>query len=58
MSFFNELVIRNDPVKKATPFFIFMEGVQLPRYQVLALGDRTFHRKVLSKLYRNSKLIF
>ena len=27
---FNELVIKNDPVEKATPFFVFMEAVQLP----------------------------
>ena len=26
MSIFNELVIKNDPVKKATAFSIFMEG--------------------------------
>ena len=24
---FNELVIKNDPVKKTTSFFIFMEGI-------------------------------
>ena len=55
MSIFNELVIKNDPVKKATPFFVFMEGVQLTHYQVLVLEDRTFHRKVLSRPYRSSK---
>ena len=27
MSIFNELVIKNDPVKKATSFFIFVEVV-------------------------------
>ena len=32
-----------------------MEGVQLPHDQVLLLEDRTFHHKVLSKPYRNSK---
>ena len=30
-----------------------MEGVHLPHGQVPE--DRTFHRKVLSKVYRNSK---
>ena len=50
MSILNELVIKNDPVKKATPFFVFMERVQLTHYQVLVLEDRIFHRKVLSKL--------
>ena len=55
MSIFNELVIIKDPVKKATSFFVFMEGLQLPHDQVLVLEDRTFHCKVLSRLYRNSK---
>ena len=55
MSIFNELVIKNDPVKKATSFFIFMEGVQLPHGQVLVLEDRGFYRKVFRKLYRNGK---
>ena len=32
-----------------------MEGVLLPHYQVLVLEDRTFHCKVLRRLYRNSK---
>ena len=57
MSKFNELVIKNGPVKKATPFFVFIEEVQLPHDQVLVLEDITFHRKVLIKLSRNSKLI-
>ena len=26
MSIFNELVIKNDPVKKATSFFVYKEG--------------------------------
>ena len=34
---FNELVIKNDTVKNATPFLVFMEGVQLPNDQVLVL---------------------
>ena len=34
MSIFNELVIKNDPIKKATSFFVAME-VQLPQDQVL-----------------------
>ena len=55
MSIFNELVIKNDPVEKATSFFVFMEGIQLPQNQVLVQEDRTFHCKVLSRLYRNSK---
>ena len=55
MSIFNDLVIKNDPVEKATSFFDFMEGVQLPHYQVLVLEDRTFHSKVLSRRYPNSK---
>ena len=56
ISIFNELVIKNDPVKKATSFFVFMEGIQLPRDQVLVLEDRIFYCKVLNRLYRNSKL--
>ena len=54
MSIFNELVIKNDPVKKATSFFVFMKGVQLPHDQVLVLEGRTFHCKVVSRIYRNS----
>ena len=42
-------------LKKATQFFVFMEGAQLPHNQVLVRKDRTFHRKVRSKLYRISK---
>ena len=55
MSIFNELVINNDPGKEASPFFVFMNEVQPPHDQVLVLEQRTFHRKILSKLYRNSK---
>ena len=55
MCILTELVIKNDPVKKATPFFVVMEGVQLPRGQVLVLEGRSFHRKVISKFYRNMK---
>ena len=51
---FNELVIKNDPVKK-TLFPDFMEGVQLSHGQVLGLEQRAFHYKIPSKLYRNSK---
>ena len=54
ISSFNELVSKNDPVKKATPFFVFMEEVQ-QSHSRLVLEDRTSHRKVLSKLYCNSK---
>ena len=55
MSIFNLLVIKSDPVKKATSFFAFMEGVQLPHDQVLVLEDRNFYCKILSRLYRNRK---
>ena len=57
MSIFNELAIKNDPVKEASPFFVFMIDVQPPHDQVLVLEleERTFHRKILSMLYRNSK---
>ena len=55
MTIFNELVIKNDLVKKATSFFAFMEGLQLPHDQVLVVEDRNFHCKILSRLYRNSK---
>ena len=54
MSIFNELVTKNDLVKKATSFFVFMEEVQRPHNQVLVLVGRTFHCKVDSRLYRNS----
>ena len=53
MFVFNELVIKNDHVENATPFYVFMEGVQLPHDQILVLEDRTFHCKVLSRLSRN-----
>ena len=55
MSMFNKLVIKNDLVKKATSFFVFMEEVQRPHDQVLVLEDRTFHWKVDSRFHRNSK---
>ena len=55
MSIFNGLAIKNYPLKKVTPFFVFMEGIQLPHNQVWQLEDRTFYRKVLSKLCCNSK---
>ena len=45
ISIFNDLVIKNDPVNQEKSFFVFMEGVQ---------EDRTFHCKVLSRLYHNS----
>ena len=48
-SIFNDLVIKNDPVKKAKSFFVFMEGVQLHHEQVLVLEDRAFQYKVLSR---------
>ena len=40
ISKFNELVVKIDPVKRATPFFVFMEKVQLPHNQFLVLVDR------------------
>ena len=51
----NELVIKNDPVEKAAPFSVLMKGVHLPHGQVLVLEDKSFYRKVLLKLYCNSK---
>ena len=36
----NGLVIKNDPVKKATPFFVFMEGFQLPHGQALVIEEK------------------
>ena len=48
ISVFNDLIIKNDPAKKAKSFFVFMEGVQLHHDQVLVLEDRAFHCKVLS----------
>ena len=49
MSIFSNLIIKNDPVKKAKSFFVSMEGVQLHHDQALVLKDRTFHCKVLSR---------
>ena len=58
MSIFNDLVITNDPVKKAKYFFVLMEEVQLHNEQVLVLEHRTFHCIVLSRqqIYCFSKL--
>ena len=58
MFMFNELVIKNDPVKKATPFFTFIEEFQLPHDQVLVLKNGIFHHNVSGKLYRKSKFNF
>ena len=55
MFIFNELVIKIDPVKKTTSFFVFMDSVQLSHDQALVLEDRTFHCIALSRLYRDSK---
>ena len=41
-SVFNDLVIKNDPLKKAKFFFVFMEGVQLHHDQVLVLEEQNF----------------
>ena len=55
MSIFNELVNKNDPVKKRHHLLAFMGGVQLPHDQILRLEDRTFDCKIFSKLYCSSK---
>ena len=49
------MLIKNDPVKKATSFFAFMEGVQLPHDQAMVLEAELFTAKVFSRLYPNSK---
>ena len=49
MSIFNDLVIKNYPVKKTKSFFDFMEVVQLHHDQVLVLEAWTFHCKFLSR---------
>ena len=64
----NELVTKNDPVKNTTreiknkkthlSYFVFKEEFHLLHGQVLVLKNRTFHQKVLSKLYRNCKFNF
>ena len=58
VSTFNGLVIKNDPVNKATPFFVFMEEVQLPHDQALVIEDKTFQRKVLNNLIVTTNLTF
>ena len=45
MLIFNELIMKNDPVKKTALFPCFYGGVQLPHDKVLRLEDKTFHRK-------------
>ena len=55
MSICNNLVIKNNTVKKVKSFFVFKEGVSLHHKQVLVLEDRNFRCKVFSRLYRNSK---
>ena len=61
MPFFNESVIKNDPVKKKrekpTLVFAFIEGVHLSHSHVLVIKDRTFHNKLLSSLYPKSTLL-
>ena len=49
MSIFSDLVIKNESVKKAKFFFVFMEGVQLHHDQVLVLEDRTLDCKVINR---------
>ena len=49
MSIVNDLVIKNDTVKKARSLFAFKEGVQLHHDQVLVLEDKTFHYQVLRR---------
>ena len=43
ISIFNDLVIKNDPIKKAKSLFVFKEAVPLHHVKVLVLEDRTFH---------------
>ena len=47
----NEPVIKNIPIKKIRPFFVFMEVVHVPQSQVSSREDKTFRYKVLSKLF-------
>ena len=49
MSMFNDLVIKNSPVKKTKSFFVSVEEDQLHHGQVLVQEVRTFHCKVLSR---------
>ena len=58
LSIFNELVIKDDPVKKQHYFRVYMEGVQLPQDQVLGLEDRTFTAKFSVKFIVTANLIF
>ena len=48
--FYSMKAIKNDPFKKATSFFAFMEDVQLSHGQALAPEDRN----VYSRLYQFS----
>ena len=43
-------------LKKQPCFLVSLEGAQLPHVQVLRLGDRALHRKILSKLNCNSRV--
>ena len=54
MLLFNELITKNDPVKKTTLFPCFYGGVHLPHDKVLRLEGKTFHRKTLSKKTLNT----
>ena len=54
LSVFNELLLKNDPVKKTISFSVFVEGFRMPHDQVLVLEDKTLHCKVLSRLYCNN----
>ena len=56
ISICNNLVIKNNPVKKAKSFFVFHEGVSLHHDPGLVLKDRNFRCKVLCRVYRNNKL--
>lgn len=40
---FNELVIKNTPIKKIRPLFVLMEEVHLPQSQVSLRKGKTFH---------------
>ena len=60
MPFFNESVIKNDPVKKKrktdTSFCFHRRGSPVSQ-PCLIIKDRTFHNKLLSSLYPKSTLL-
>ena len=54
---FNEIVIKNAPIKKIT-FFVFMKEEHLPQSQVSLQEGKTFLYKVFGKLYRQSRTTY